>query len=105
MVECFALNCLNFYNLRLKDRLVCLYNAILISRQMANARMEFYFLETTKKVAELMGERHVIFLDISLCIFRDLIAKNPLLQNHYHHQGCSGSTKNALNYERKSICV
>lgn len=62
MVECFALNCLNFYNLRLKDRLVCLYNAILISRQMANARMEFYFLETTKKVAELMGERHVIFL-------------------------------------------
>jgi hypothetical protein len=62
LVECFAYNSLNFHQLRFRDRLLCLYNSILISRQMGNSRMEFYFLEITSKVSKLLKDKNFTFL-------------------------------------------
>jgi hypothetical protein len=70
MVECFAFNCLNFHKLKMKDKLVCLYNSILISRQMGNPRMEFYFMDVTILLASLMKEKHIYFLaKLQLVVF------------------------------------
>lgn len=62
LVESFVFNCTNFRRLRAKDQLICLYNAALISRQMGNLRMEFYFLELTSRVANLLSERDFTLL-------------------------------------------